>query len=249
MKLGTLPVVVLLSLCATRGNAQQPERLVEDTWGRPPDGIDAHSPFSDVCVEDGCCGYSIVSDVLLVASLGVGVAATATYGATDGATTGLSAEPLLNFGIANAINLGANFLTKELTARPRPLTYSETYRAARDHPRKSDAVSFYSGHASTTATNTFLAATTFAVYTRGISSSERVFGSLAAYSIAAAWTATVAALRVQGGKHYNSDVIVGGLAGTLLGVLTPLLLHEVWPEQLTADAREPPPQLVVSGAF
>jgi membrane-associated phospholipid phosphatase len=202
-----------------------------------------------VCLEDGRCGYAIASDVLLVASIGVGVAATATYSATDGVTNGMSAEPLLNFGIANALNLGATFLTKELTARPRPLTYSEAYRAAHDHPRKSDAVSFYSGHASTAATNTFLAATTFAIYTRGITGSERLFGSLAAYGVATAWTATVAALRVQAGKHYNSDVIVGSVAGTLLGVLTPLVLHQVWPEQLTANTREPPPQVVVSGAF
>ncbi len=215
-----------------------------DTWGRPASGLDAHSPFMDVCAETGDCRYATASDALLIGAFAVGLGVSSIYTFSDGHTTGLSAEPLLHFAIANTLTFGTTFLTKVVAQRPRPFTYSPNYKG---NPSL-DAVSFFSGHTSMTAVNTFLAATTFAIYTGGISTEERIAVSGALYGLAAGWTTAVAALRVRCGQHYNSDVIVGGIVGTLFGVLTPIGLHALWPEELTADKREPP-TFSVSGVF
>ena len=79
--------------------------------------------------------------------------------------------------------------------------------------------SFYSGHTGTTATATFGVASVIL-----IEFFPRRFGpAVIAYGTAGLTTATVGALRMGAGKHFLSDVLVGGAMGAGIGVLVPEL--------------------------
>ena len=46
------------------------------------------------------------------------------------------------------------------------------------------------------------------------------------YPLAALWTGTMGAMRMAAGKHYLSDVLLGGASGALAGALVPLAIDQ-----------------------
>jgi len=111
---------------------------------------------------------------------------------------------------------GLTTIAKYAVRRPRPTFYNP---AAPDSERAQlDAnKSFWSGHAATVAAALASYATVEWLEEPG---SMMAWVSTAA---AAAVIPTVASLRVAAGKHYPSDVIVGGLVGAATGIVVPLL--------------------------
>jgi membrane-associated phospholipid phosphatase len=113
-----------------------------------------------------------------------------------------------------AINLALNTLAKVTVARPRPYTYKHA-TAPDDADRY---VSFYSGHSSTSFAAAVSGSYLFAENAPDQASRYVLWSS---EFFLAALTAN---LRVRAGKHYYSDILVGALAGSGIGVAT-LLLH------------------------
>jgi hypothetical protein len=124
----------------------------------------------------------------------------------------------LVYGEALSANLFLNTLLKFVARRPRPYTYQLPPGTACE---TSDCyVSFYSGHASTA-----FAAAVAGSYLFAESAPDR--GSrYAMWGFEMALASATANLRVRGGMHYYSDVLVGAFAGVGLGVLVPILHGE-----------------------
>jgi membrane-associated phospholipid phosphatase len=110
----------------------------------------------------------------------------------------------------NALTLVATDLTKNLVTRPRPFTY---YTGAPLEARMEyDArKSFFSGHTSMTAANTFYAAKVFADMYPDSKWKPWV------WTAAAVLPALTAQQRMAAGKHYFTDVLVGYGVGALIG--------------------------------
>jgi len=105
-------------------------------------------------------------------------------------------------------------VTKNLVRRPRPFTYNPN--APPDLKLKRDArLSFFSGHTSTVAAMTFATATVWSDY------HPNSRWKPAVWTGAAAIPATVAFLRMKGGKHFLTDVLVGYGVGAAIGWLVP----------------------------
>jgi membrane-associated phospholipid phosphatase len=123
------------------------------------------------------------------------------------------------YGQALAINLALFQGVKHLVQRPRPYLYSQLpdvqrYAAAQG----SDAYqSFYSAHAATA----FCAATAGA-YLAGAGSTSRTVRA-AAWAGGFAAAAAASNLRVRAGKHFYSDIAIGGVVGIALGYVVPAL--------------------------
>jgi len=110
----------------------------------------------------------------------------------------------------NAMTLVATDLTKNLVSRPRPFAYysGAPLEARMDYDARK---SFFSGHTSMTAANSFYAA--------------KVFADLYPDSKWKPWVWTAAALipavtahqRMAAGKHFFTDVLVGYGVGALIG--------------------------------
>jgi len=110
----------------------------------------------------------------------------------------------------NALTLVATDLTKNLVTRPRPFTYyaGAPLEARMDYDARK---SFFSGHTSMTAANSFYAA--------------KVFSDLYPDSKWKPWVWTAAAVlpaltahqRMAAGKHFFTDALVGYGVGALMG--------------------------------
>lgn len=99
--------------------------------------------------------------------------------------------------------------------RKRPLVYSN--EAPLSERTDSGATnSFFAGHVGSTAAASFAAAKIFADYYP-----DKKVGKVIAYSAASALTGTVGYMRHKAGKHFYSDIVVGGLVGTACGILIP----------------------------
>ncbi|MGB0424341.1 MAG: phosphatase PAP2 family protein [Flavobacteriales bacterium] len=118
---------------------------------------------------------------------------------------------------SQALNSGLYQLSTVSIDRTRPLSY---YHELSIEERTADGTlnSFYSGHTSSVAVASFFVAKVMSdVHRLGL------WKKLILYSLAAAPPAWVGFLRVKAGKHFRSDVFVGGLVGAFTGVLLPLL--------------------------
>jgi hypothetical protein len=124
----------------------------------------------------------------------------------------------LIYGETLSLNIFLHSLVKFAVRRPRPFTYQLPPRA---HCATKDCdVSFYSGHASTA-----FAAAVAGSYLFAESAPDR--GSrYAMWGFELALASATANLRVRGGMHYYSDVLVGALVGSGVGVLIPVLHGE-----------------------
>ncbi|MGL1904268.1 MAG: phosphatase PAP2 family protein [Fibrobacterales bacterium] len=117
------------------------------------------------------------------------------------------------------INSGINLFVRSLELWPRPYLYSSKITES-ERKNGSASGSFYSGHAANSfAAATFLT-TTFAH--KYPNHPHTKWMALSSYSIATA----VSIFRVQAGKHYISDVVVGAIVGSVIGWVIPAL-HEI----------------------
>jgi len=114
-----------------------------------------------------------------------------------------------------ALQGGLQLMARSMKVWPRPFMLGSEGGKERDNP--SSHGSFYSGHAS--------AAFALAVFT-GIWFSDTYPGSSYSpwvWAGALSVAALTGILRVAGGKHYPSDVLVGALAGSFAGWVVPML--------------------------
>ena len=120
-----------------------------------------------------------------------------------------------------ALTQATTNLVKLAVRRPRPAAYREA-EANRDNPDYSNtetdsALSFFSGHASTTAS--LSATATYLAFARS-PSSWRPWATLVAGT---GLTTFVSVQRVRAGKHFPTDVIAGAVAGAGIGIIVPHL--------------------------
>ncbi len=114
------------------------------------------------------------------------------------------------------LNTALTLLTKELVHRPRPFNYNPD--VPMDAKLERDArLSFFSGHASTTAAMCFATAKIWTDYHPDSGWKPAVWITAAAIPL------TMGFLRMKGGKHYLSDVLVGFVVGSATGFLVPQL--------------------------
>jgi undecaprenyl-diphosphatase len=112
-------------------------------------------------------------------------------------------------------------MTKIAVRRPRPIDYARCSSAAapgNDCTSTDLQLSFFSGHASTSAAITGTAA--YLAFVRHGARSPRPWITL---GVGAAMTAFISYERVRSGAHFPTDVIMGSLAGAAIGVLVPHL--------------------------
>jgi len=116
------------------------------------------------------------------------------------------------------MSVGSTFLVKTLVKRTRPFVYNEN--APFSEKIKADArMSFFSGHTSTTATSSFLAASFLTANGENKNISPYIWTS------AAAIPAIQGYLRWKAGKHFPTDIFIGYIVGAGIGYLLPKL-HE-----------------------
>lgn len=114
------------------------------------------------------------------------------------------------------INSALTSLTKALVKRTRPYAYNPeitTDKKTTTNTRKS----FFSGHTSTTASFSFFAAQVYHDLNPNSDFDPAVWAT------AAIIPAITAYLRVKGGKHFPTDVVVGYVVGALVGIFVPRL--------------------------
>lgn len=140
--------------------------------------------------------------------------------AHDGALSGAPVDALLT-AEATMLAVDLNELVKFAFARERPFVHylprtPDGVRALTASP-SDDNLSFYSGHTNVA----FALATSSATvsFMRGYRLAPLVLG----VGLASAFS--VGYLRIAADKHYLSDVSVGAILGSLVGVLVPLVFH------------------------
>lgn len=116
--------------------------------------------------------------------------------------------------LANALLTSA---AKAVFRRPRPFSYRKDRRCSFDFEASDANRSFFSGHSSTSFAAAFAGSLLY---------SERGFAS---WSRATMWgtelalAGATANLRARAGKHYYSDILVGAVIGTGVGIAVPVL--------------------------
>ena len=117
-------------------------------------------------------------------------------------------------------NYAVTEFTKLLSKRKRPYVYG---RSSFDGElfTKNAKKSFFSGHASQTSVHYFLAAKMFSDFYPNNDWEPVVWTTAAVIPAFTAWK------RVQAGKHFLSDVVVGYTVGALLGILIPEIHKKV----------------------
>ncbi len=123
---------------------------------------------------------------------------------------------VLMYGEALMITGGLTGLTKRFTKRPRPYVYNEMAPITKKQSRTA-RYSFFSGHTSSAATNSFFAAKVFSDYFPDSKLKPYVWFT------AASIPAITGYLRYKAGKHYPTDVLTGYAVGAVIGVLIPHL--------------------------
>lgn len=123
---------------------------------------------------------------------------------------------MILYGEAAAINFGFTYLAKSVFRRGRPFVYNEGVSVDMKLTRNARS-SFFSGHTSVSAMNTFFAATVFSEYYPESPWKPIVWGAAVLVPAMTAYN------RVKAGKHFPTDVIAGYLVGGGIGVLIPHL--------------------------
>ncbi|HWL84777.1 MAG TPA: phosphatase PAP2 family protein [Polyangiaceae bacterium] len=183
--------------------------------------FDAQSLLS---IDRGAISQHVDPNAGTYSTIGLGVALG--YALLDPIATGFrenSAETALVDGILYAetltITTGVTNLAKIAVRRPRPLAYVDA-QAHRNDPNYSNAdtdssLSFFSGHAATTAAVT--ATATYLAFVRSPKSARPWITLIAGTAL----TSFVSFERVRAGKHFPTDVIAGAMAGAGIGILVP----------------------------
>ena len=167
--------------------------------------------FDRISTKNWSVSSQKASDILMFSAIALPIVLLADKDIrSDAATIGLITFEtyLLNATFTN--------LTKEIVRRKRPFLYNSVVPLERK--QKADATSsFYSGHTSSVATATFMFAQIYSDYHPNSKAKPYIWAT------AALIPALTGYLRIRGGKHYPSDVIVGYLAGASVGVFVPIL--------------------------
>jgi membrane-associated phospholipid phosphatase len=116
---------------------------------------------------------------------------------------------------AQAVDNVLYFTSIAAVRRPRPLAYN-TRLSIPERTGIGMSKSFFSGHVSFSATATFFAAKTYTDY-HHIKGLRRLLW----YGAAAVPPLMVGYFRVESGRHFKTDVLVGFLAGASSGILVP----------------------------
>ncbi len=136
------------------------------------------------------------------------------------------------YGQAMLVNSGLTLLAKSSFRRPRPFVLNE--KAGLQSKQSLHArSSFFSGHTSNVAANTFFVAKVFSDYYPDSKWKPVIWGA------AATLPALTGYFRVKAGKHYPTDVIVGYAVGAAVGILIPQLhkkKQDLLPDGLQIDA-------------
>lgn len=129
------------------------------------------------------------------------------------------AQFTLLYGEALGINFLLNSASKYLVQRPRPYTYNPDPRvqAFAETQGYDSHLSFYSGHASTS-----FAAGVAGSYLFALSSPDKT-ARACLWGVELALATATTNLRVRAGKHFYSDVLLGALVGSAIGVVVPLV--------------------------
>lgn len=157
-----------------------------------------------------------VSNVLFAIACGAAALMPLSTGQLDGADAGwtdlvLALEALAwNAAVANLVKLAVR--------RPRPISYVRLREGTYDPDETDGSLSFYSGHTSTVAT--VAAALTTIDFMRRPRGCPRPWVVLVS---GAAATLATGAMRVAAKRHFVTDVAVGAVLGTAIGVAVPLL--------------------------
>ncbi|HMJ12577.1 MAG TPA: phosphatase PAP2 family protein [Polyangiaceae bacterium] len=165
--------------------------------------------------------WKAVSNVGLLSAVGFALVDPVLSGFRDGPEAGIVDAVI--YGETLAITWSVTNLTKISFRRPRPSAYKEAQRRAdagqedADITQTNSALSFFSGHASITAS--VAATATYLAFSRS-PGTPRPWFTLAAGGLA---TALVGYGRVRAGDHFPTDVIVGAMAGAGIGILVPHL--------------------------
>lgn len=114
------------------------------------------------------------------------------------------------------VNTALTLLTKELAHRPRPFLYNSAAPLS-DKLKRDARMSFFSGHTSTSAAMCFATAKIWTDYHPDSQWEPAV------WTAAVGIPAVVGYLRMKGGKHFLSDVLVGFAVGAATGLLVPQL--------------------------
>ena len=114
------------------------------------------------------------------------------------------------------LNLGLTGLTKELVRRPRPYVYNPDVPMSIKTSRDA-TTSMYSGHTSTAASMSMFTAITLQHYYKGSKWTPLIWTSAAILPLG------TGILRYRAGKHFWSDILVGYIAGSLTGLLVPIM--------------------------
>ena len=133
---------------------------------------------------------------------------------------------LVSLAEAGLLTLGTTQILKLAVGRHRPYTYNASlsderiaYLVGTD---SADArASFPSGHASLA-----FAGATFSASMLTTTQDWPTYGDAAIWALTMAAATSVAIGRVRAGKHFSTDVIVGAVLGTALGLLAPAC-HEI----------------------
>lgn len=159
------------------------------------------------------------SDITLQSSIGLGFASNfvipAVYNSSDS-----YGKQVLTLGImwleTNLVNYALTEFAKTTVKRSRPFLYGDL---APDEMRFTvDArKSFFSGHTSFSAANSFYAASIITAYQSGSKWNPLVWG------VASLPPLLAAVQRVRAGKHFPTDVFVGYVVGAACGILIPKL--------------------------
>jgi len=169
--------------------------------------------------------HSLAARRLSQATVSIALAAPVFASIGEGVNARFANSELI-YGEALSANILLQTWAKFAFRRPRPYSYQLPPGAACE--TKDCAVSFYSGHASTAFTAAVAGSYLFAESAPNRGSRDAMWG------LEMTLASATANLRVRGGMHYYSDVLVGALVGTGLGVAIPVLHGE----RYRPDARE-----------
>lgn len=134
---------------------------------------------------------------------------------------------LVLYSEAALLTGGLHVMETSAFPRYRPITY---IAAATDAQRqdKDNVNAFYSGHTASTAVATFFMAKVLDDLHPELGGKRWLV-----YGAAALPPAIVGYYRIQAGKHFPSDVLVGGLMGAAAGILVPQLHRRTRTERLS----------------
>lgn len=125
-------------------------------------------------------------------------------------------ELAVMYGEVLLINASLNGIVKGLTKRVRPFVYDQQ-SPLEERTTVNAKLSFYSGHVSVSASNSFFTAAVLNEYVNDNTTKILI------WSAAAIYPAVVCFERVINHWHFPTDVIVGYIIGAAIGYLVPLI--------------------------